>query len=1100
LESSGYVTLTIEKYEEALKGKAVSEKEMDDVHLSLYKLYGRYATQLSADKAKEAKAKADAYFAKIKDGGNDQVQLERVKSNMESLRRLEFSARTAKADEKDGIVKKARSSFSKIAEVTQKIRVKSREWLTSFDEMEEKEQKKSKRKYMEMSELEANSNLQFGEACVLYASIAGHKDPDVVKWLKVMSKGYEDFIANYFGSFAAIFGGVYYGQVCILLGEFTDDYGGKVDGLKAGATSFLDAIAGLEEFKGRRGVEEHVNTWLVNAHTKHADALAIVGEKEKAIDELKKLFDVLELGEATPRKSEAHHDRMMSALQSLCVMLKDSYAAGNKARVNDFAQFVLQGFNFAKRVESRWFNNFRRLLGALPADDPSIVETLDIASMKADNLYSAASKAKSDAEKKKIYFEAAMKYKTVIEMALLEPKRLDEFYPKAAYRLGRSYFENQNYLLSLGVYLRAVDLYPSTKYPEKDFPKIYSNILRCATGAKGAAIKRYILAGKTKFDQELYERTLLIISEQFPEEGGDPEFWLGYLRKSSGDYAGAAKQLAKIDDSSKMYFKAKYSLLDCDYMQMSEDIESEKLKGDDAIKAARSAMAKKYESLVAISSEKLVKSDDMSDKDFAFLQKSQMQTLAGATQRMASLFYQAEEFKKAHKVLSGLLAKAEESDKFNALKLMISCSYSLADLAMFDADLASYAKLKPTATLSTAMISDFRGKALKMKANLMIQQKLNPLLTKTEGLKGAALEAVERELSPVYVATADLLFEALKISGEQSEDMLKQVIGYYYSSSEGREKALEAMNLYFKWYPDLPELGSWHASMVGKSAEEWDKQLGGIKATINLPMVKKVYDKFLDQLFDSVDYSTMGISKVKKLKKESGDQPRTYQSAMKTYVELEGLSKKDRSFGSKGWPKMKTLMAKLKEANGYYGMRYMQAECLTLLGRYDEASGVFNELSKYYVEYPQVRIELAKAKFAKGTKDGFAAANKIFQELLKVVPSPSMGKAYNPKDFFSLQLWFSRSKLAMVGSKPSEKDIIDAWKYLRSMVYQDVGYVALEGPRLTQLGITAATKPNHVMLVDELKSWVEENIFPVLQKSKDALASDSWKKILGDES
>jgi TolA-binding protein len=1099
LEGNGYVTLSIENYESALEGKEVGAKDLDEVYLSLYKLYGRLATQSSVEGAKSAKIKAESYFSKIKGRDNPVVQLEKVKSGMESLRRLEFDAQKADEEALPALKKKAKEAFLRVAEVTQKIRVDSRTWLGEYESMEEKAQKKARREYQQQSELEANSNLQFGEACIIYAAVVGYKDPDVVKWLNVMSKGYEDFIANYYGSFAAIFGGVYYGQVCILLGEFTDDYGSKVDGLKAGATSFEDAIAGLEEFSGQRGAQSHVKTWMINAHVKHSDALVIIGKKEKAIDVLAKLFDVLPIKDATPKKDELHHDRMMSALQTLCVMLKDSYVGGNRSRVNAFAQFVLKGFNFTKKVDSKWHANFRKLLGALPADDDSIVETLDIASMKADNLYSKASKA-SEAESAGPYFLAALKYKKVIEMALIEGDRMDEFYPKAAYRLGKCYFTMENYLLALGIYLRAVDLYPSTKYNEKKYPSIYSNVLRCATSAKAAAIKRYILAGKTKFDQELYERTLNTISQQFPEEGGDPEFWLGYLRKSSGDYEGAISQLSKISKESKMYYKSQYAIVDCEYMKMTEDIEKGILAGDDEIKVERNAIATRYESIAKLCSEPLKKSDDMSQKDFDFLVKSQSDTLANATQRMASLYYQAEEYKKTYGILSQLLSKAKDLDKFNAIKLMTSSSYQLGDLAMITKDITSLSQLKTGVELSKGMINDFQVKAFRMKANLLIQQQLNPLLTRTEGLKGKALEAVESELSPIYVKTADLYFDALKLSGDKDEELLKPIIGFYYSAETGREKALEAMNLYFEWYPNLPELDRWHGEMIGKSSQDWDQRLGGVKGTINLPVVKKVYEKFLDELFDQKDYALMSISQVKTVKKETGDGPRSYQVALKTLDELEAMTKKDLAFKSKGWPKIEPLRAKLKEANGYYGMRYQQAECLTLLKRYDEATNVFKELSKYFVEYPQVRIELAKAEFAQGTKAGYDKANQIFKELLSVVPSPNMGSSYSPKDYYYLQLWYAKSQLAIIDGKPSEEMVIETWKLLRGMLYQDLDYIAMESYRFNQLKISSSEKANHVLLIEELKLWVESEIFPVLSQSKDPLASDSWKSILGEDS
>ena len=38
-------------------------------------------------------------------------------------------------------------------------------------------------------------------------------------------------------------------------------------------------------------------------------------------------------------------------------------------------------------------------------------------------------------------------------------------------------------------------------------------------------------------------------------------------------------------------------------------------------------------------------------------------------------------------------------------------------------------------------------------------------------------------------------------------------------------------------------------------------------------------------------------------------------------------------------------------------------------------------------------------------------------------------------------------------------------------------------------------KGSHVLLIDQIKTWVEENIFPVLKEDGGPLASDSWDKI-----
>jgi tetratricopeptide (TPR) repeat protein len=179
-------------------------------------------------------------------------------------------------------------------------------------------------------------------------------------------------------------------------------------------------------------------------------------------------------------------------------------------------------------------------------------------------------------------------------------------------------------------------------------------------------------------------------------------------------------------------------------------------------------------------------------------------------------------------------------------------------------------------------------------------------------------------------------------------------------------------------------------------------------------------------------------------------------------------------------------------------MLYMMADCYSRLNQYEKATAVYEKLSKYYVEQFDIRIELAKAMFAKGTVESYKQAKEIFLELSVAVAKPG-SQNYKPKDFFNLQFWGTRAKLKAMGAKPPTDEVVTAWQYFRSSIYQDLGYFAKEERRFDVLKIAAMNRGAHHQLIDEIKKWVSENIFPVLKDSGHALASDSWEKILGAE-
>lgn len=1121
LHDEGYVTLSVRFYEKALKENRIEKRGQDEVFLKLYKAYNKMASMSKEEKkVSDYRDKAESYFEKIKGTNDPEIMLVRVSTDMDALKVLERKSLLEDAD-MESIRKQAKEPFGRVAEVTDGIRLAAREWLNKYDEMEDKERRRERKEFQKQSGLEITASLQFGEACVIYASLMGHEDPDAKKWLDKMAKTYDEFINNNFGTFPAIVGSIYYGQACILLGNYTDSWNEVVDGKEAGRLQFEEAIAGLEDFWEQPKARSHVLNWMYQAYTKHAKALEIVGDLEGSIDIHKKLFKWKGLDEAKPSKG-SFHDVMMHGLQDLCKKLQKSYDGGNKDRVNDLLGFVLEGYNFTKRHKSRWHPNFERMLKGLPMDDPALVVTTDIAYNKAKDLFNKAKQADKVAgqakgeEKKELeakaadaFFAASMMYKKTLELLVKDDAdKFNDIFPDSAFSMGYCLYKQENYLLSIAIFLRAVELYPSKDFPEDKFPEIYGFVSKCARYAKGAATQRYTKGGGTKFDKELFEKTLNVIKEQFPEEGDDPEYLLAYLQKMDGKYAAAKNLYAKIGKDSKMYYKAQFGVVDCDYLALTKSLEEKPLEGD-ALKTAIAPVVKAIESFVELCKQELKRPDGMLDKDFKSMVDSQKDMMLTAYRRLSALYYQNADYAKTHEVQAILLENlaGNEAKKFAAYRKMVSCSYRLNDEERLIRDIEGLKSLKPQKADPTKGIEELEEKelkefitnALRMQANIVITEKINPMIKEQDALKGAEREAFGMEMAPFYLKAGGLFLESLEVSDDRDENILKQVIAYFYTAKTGREKALDALNLYFQWYPDKPVLDEWVKEMRGKDLKAWHGKLYGDpeEKIINIPSVQKIYNRFLDEIFDTIDYSGMTLSEIQEKKREIGDRPRNYQAALDTLDELEGKLKSDALFSKKGWPKLLEFKPMLKEANNYYGFRFMQAECYSILGRYEDAKLVYMELANYYVEYAQIRIELAKAKFTVGTPELLSEAQKIFSGLLKVVPRPNRG-GYKPRDFFSLQMWSARTKMKSMEEKDTDM-VIKTWKYLRSAIYQDLNYFSKSPERYRQLKIPASEVPNHEALVDEIKAWVSAEIFPVLKDSGDKLADDSWEKILGED-
>lgn len=1101
LLEKGYKTLAAKYFEKALGGK-LSSKEKDSIYLELYELLNQIAGGSSDPKKKEALTKkAEGFFGMIDDVNSPRVQLKRVSSSMTTMKQASFKLNHPLEKPTPAEAKQLKSEVSKafdlVAKVSDKIRLDARAWLTKFDEMEdERERRKLKKELERQSLLEIESSLMFGEACVIYANALGHKDPKVREWLLKMAKNYEEFIANYFGGLQSVMGSVYLGEVFVLLEKFKDDYG-EVNGIERGIETFDDAIAGFQEYENDRAIEDFINNWLITANTKKATSLLTVGQTEKSIEAYKQYFEWAAIDRFSPRK-EGFHDLHMNNLSQFCKLLLKLYNEGDAKKINLLANHAIAGFNYTKKVDSRWYINFQDIMGKLPTDDPNIVETTDIAFLNAEQLYNKAAGAPAK-QQKDLYIQAAMKYKKALNLARLDgPKKLDEIMPEASYRMGVCFSKADNHLLALITFLEAVEKYPSDKYPEETYPEIYRNIRGCAINARASAAARNKISEQHPFDQGLYEKTLKLISMRFPEEGGDPEYFLGDLKRRAGDYVTAKREYSKIPTSSKMYYKAQYYIVDCKYKSMRERVEKQILKGEE-LKKEKHELIQEYEKIIQLVSGKTDKSKYPDEKVFKYVQDSKDFCKKLSFSRLASLSYEEGDFKTAHSIYAkGLDSAQNNMDRHDALEDMITCSYKLADEESLRSEIAQVEKLKNSSAYPEGVKKKTLNNAYKMLGNLVMQKKMNPMIAKKNTAPENQKKEIEAQLRPVYKELGDIFFAAIKNSVDKDEKFLKNIIELYFVSEMALENVLEAINLYFEWYPKLPELELKFRSMIGKTPEQWDAELGNIGESFNIVAYKKDYSLFLDALFDKVDYSQMRIKDIRKTKKESEDDPRNYNVAEELFNKLKENAIKDAQFKKTGLPKLEPLLQKIKNAQGYYVMLYMQADCYSRLNQYDKATAVYEKLSKYYVEQFDIRIELAKAMFAKGTSESYEQAKDIFLELSAAVAKPG-SQNYNPKDFFNLQFWGTRAKLKAMGAKPPQDELIKAWQYFRSAIYQDLGYFAKEENRFDVLKIPAHQRGSHYQMIDELKAWVSENIFPVLKDSGHALASDSWEKILGAE-
>jgi hypothetical protein len=459
---------------------------------------------------------------------------------------------------------------------------------------------------------------------------------------------------------------------------------------------------------------------------------------------------------------------------------------------------------------------------------------------------------------------------------------------------------------------------------------------------------------------------------------------------------------------------------------------------------------------------------------------------------MASLYSSAGADEEAYGVQKQIFENSpRQFDRFAALQSMVMISYKSNDLKSLSENFESIDSISTGEGLSSDQLGGLKSSSMQMKANLMTKTELNPLKAKVE--KGSADEHEAQRLSELYVEVADLFYDSLLLSGERREDVLKKVISYYAVSKSSPEKALKAINLYFNWNPEEPELSLWHEQLLEKTAEQWDEKMGGYMASISQVATKKAYLGFLDYLFDTEPYGTMTLMKVRKQIALSKDQPRSYILAQEALEDLVQKADRDLKFRQSVLPKLLELKPKMVAANEYFTLKLQRAQYLVLLGDTKGAAQAYEDVSSYFVEYPQIKTELVKLKMALGDELSYGEAESLLKDLLMVVPGPS-AQSYDPRAFFELQQWYARVKIALSKKKDA---VVENWKYLRSMVVQDLGYFEKSARRFKSLNISGEAKSINEAFIDRFKSWVNENIFSLLSESDSSLKDDSWETLLG---
>ncbi|MBF0243973.1 MAG: hypothetical protein HQL31_01705 [Planctomycetes bacterium] len=1189
LESAGFFSLSIRYYNKALEAGLVQEKDLDDVNLTLYRLYNALVPLVELDKQDSLREKAKLHYGKIKNKERDEIRLEKVQSDLKYLRDLfsevekaRYAGETIEEKRQSEIAAQATTSFKNFVTVVFEVRKTVSKWIESYDSLSEDDQKKMENDFDRYRKLEISVNLLFGEGVVTYAKLVDRGNALANTWLTTLVASYEDFVSEYSGYAVAVLGSIYLGEANIMLGSYVPQYGGAeaVDGAKVGEQCFSDALASLDFFaKGAHRVWAEDTT--IMAYSNWVRALEFSGKEDLAISVVDRLIAWKDPGSIDSDKQKRIFFQVMSLIMKKCMILEakvkeySQVPAGNnvstqenksdedgseqaeekgvdtkksaarKVYLEELHRTVNLGLTAAKRQNSPIVNNFNVLLKRLPPV-PGLKLPPAVLVMRGDEILSKAqvlyekakeladqeyedelkriseeikdpaaqAKEKGLAESQRreayitgehvpLFFEAAEFYRqAVVDSEKAKISVREDILPNTLYKLAVCYRNTENLHLALAADLKAIEMFPSTVYGQDSHPGIYTRILKCAKHAKFCAGESYYRMGQGTFDMELYMLTNSIMVEFFPEEGGSPVFINAILLKNKKSYAAAKKEFAKITEDDDNYMLAQFHAADCGYQLLLDRELKAKEEGKEIKKSSsdfigpRKELLPTFEQVIEVCSKKPKQKEGMKEKDYAMLLRRTDDARARSMRRVARLYRDIGELgleRKAHENMVRVFDKMPEL-KLDALKSLVYNSYKQRDLNLLDQDVkALEAFVNEDVWPESERDADI-GSYYKMMSNVVVSEKIPPLKKAMDELleSGDKAGAAEKDMamSNAFVEVADLLALSLEKSKSKDVDLLKKIIGYYFNYHDDATKALPYLKKYFEWYPQKPKLEGWYLEELGKEKASWDVRIGSFADKINHPKMTELYNDFLDALFDKSDYSKMEIVELRKMIKSSGDRPRNYSRATDLLKEMTDSRNIDISFRKNVYPSLIRMQPLLDEISNYYGLRYWLAQCYTRNDDFADASEVFLELVHYYVEYYDIRIEMGKAEYLKNSAEGYANAEKIFRNLLAVVPPP--GDTYNPRDYYNLVVWYTKSRISALGSNNTCDNFMSFFKSFHSALLQDTRYLLKDPTRFTELKLEG--KLDHYKLIDFVRSYVEKELLP---RQKECSGKDmSWEQLL----
>lgn len=1110
LKTAGFLNLSVKKYLELEQKGRLKDDEKDKLYLDLFQILNERSTGApDIDTQKILKKQAEGYFEKIKNKEGKAIKLDKAKVKLQFLGLIQ--QKLLKADEAEALKLKtqAKEEFTETIESLDIIRKDIAKWFEEFDLMKENDQKKLQRESVVQSEMRVNANLYFGEACVINGYIQGPSDAQARNWLITMADTYDDFLNAYFNTPAAIAGSINLGEANIMLGNYTTRWKEDRKGLELGKMQFKDALLSLSSMTTYR---DWANSQMMRAYGKFIDSLMLTGDNQGALEVIDKLLAWKDPMKVDPKNDKSLHYTLMFRLDQKCKLLYILYKGGDLLSAKKISEDASRGKRITEKYDRAFVGNFNIHLRNLPDDIPL---TADIAMLRADQSLREAMNSNTDAGDEvgisPSWVKSSDFYQQVIFLSAIEGKtKIEELQPKAYYYLGYCYFKLNLPLLSLASCLKALDTFPADKFNKREFEDVYEWTLKSAKLARNAALVLYKV-NKGSFEEEMYTSTLDVIQNKFPDEGGDPTYFKGLMKKEGADFTAAIENFKKVEKSSGLYGMAQFHMADCGYSKLTIEESEAKKVGKEIDKSSKNYIEPR-EKLIAQFAEvrdsnrkKIERPKDVTEEQYAAILLNRLTTYEIAQNRLASIYRELGKYDDAIGVYRDVILENPDDTKLQVRSRdnIILSLYKGGRLDDLRKEIGEAEKI-PEGKWGDWQRVDKLENYYNMVSILIVQQKIDPLRQEINSLKQqenkeVEIDKLEKQLSVVNLERADNLAKTMDATGKKDRKLLGQVMLLYYNNGDDDQKTISWMEKYFEWFPEKPELDGWHAEMLGKSKEEWDQKMGGYLQ--DFTSLKKTYLEFLDVLFDKQNYADMGIKEIVVLKRSSNDLPRDYSRARILLDQMDKNRKKDNIFDKNIHAKLMKIKDKIEEAENYYITRYHLAKIYKRAGRFTEAVKVFTELSKYFVEFHDIRIELAETAAASDNKDELTKARTEYIRLLEIVPGPRQ-QNYSPIDYYSIWLGLSQVslKLLLMGDQPDACGVSNIWSRLRSELALDLSYFSKNISRFQKLEIEMADRREHEIFIDRFRNFFEKVLTPHIQKCNDAkfesLKEENWDEFV----